>query len=186
MRTIKNIMAVSLLLLAGTGINAAAQPSGNPPAARGERSATLTVEERASRSADRMKELLDLNDKQYKKVYKLYLKTAKKMEKEQESEQGRGPGGPGGMGPGGSGAPGGARPRPDADNSEMPQRPEAPDNANGEGGRPGGPGGQGMGPGMGQATPDSATMEKMDKKLRKILSESQYKLWQEENARRWR
>ncbi|MGN0188475.1 MAG: hypothetical protein ACI395_03050 [Candidatus Cryptobacteroides sp.] len=154
----------------------------------------LSPEEKAARTADRMKEFLAITDKQYKKVYKLFLKDAK-IEEEQalshpfpeggrpqgdrpqggrpEGGPGRGgfDGGHGGFGPG-AGGPGGGFP-------------------GGQGGRDGfrgGPhGGQGgpqgeMGPRGGSPMPDVFSEEyiaKREKKLKGILKQEKYDRWRQ-------
>lgn len=135
---------------------------------KGQRPKVSTSKERAQRQADRLKDELKLSDKQYKKVYKAFLSQEKEMEgmMSQGNQGGQRPEGmggqpPQGMGPGGMGG----------------QRP------------------QGMGPGMGGQRPQNMdgqmpegmkdradkmknVREKTDKKLKQILSEDQYVLYQ--------
>lgn len=126
-------------------------------------------EKNAQRMTDRMKEELQLTDKQYKKIYKLNLKEQKKMFEAREE---------GGM----QRPPMGERPdrgdaRPFGDGGMGP-------GPNMAGGRPpmGGPGG----PGAPRMTRDSAeelrkAAASKEKKIKKILTEEQYAKWQEMN-----
>lgn len=162
------IIIASALLLPANGLFA--QPQGRPQS--GERPAPPKMkspEEIAKTEADLMKSELGLSDKQYKKIYKLI-----KKDHEYRQSQARMPfeggmppmgGGPGGMGgPGGGMMGGGMPPQGDMFNGPRPE---------------GGPGGPGMGPGMGPGE-DIITdeyLEEQDNKLKKILTEDQYRKW---------
>ncbi len=122
----------------------------------------------AEHKTKKMDEDLQLTDKQYKKVYKLFLS----VERSRNSgfsgmyppqggmpPMGGMPGGmrggmPGGMPPGGmmGGMPGGAPPQ-NFDGGQFPQRPP-------------------------MDVPDKSEEEKIEKKLRKILTEQQYDRWE--------
>lgn len=127
----------------------------------------LNPEKAARRQTDRMKEVLQLTDKQYKKIYKLNLKAQEELAESRV---------------------GGDMPAPGRDGN-MPPRP-------GNGGMPPMPGGggggfdMGGGPGMGGGRPDMVpsdreslaeqmqkNAQKREKKIKKILTEEQYAQW---------
>lgn len=117
----------------------------------------LTPEEKAGRTADRMKSELAISDRQYKKVYKLFLKDAK-IEEEQASSRPPREGG-----------------RPQG---------ERPEGGQGRGGFEGGQGGpQGeMGPRGGNPQTDVFSEEyiaKREKKLKRILKQEKYDSWRQ-------
>ncbi len=132
----------------------------------------ISPEAIAEHKAMKMDEDLELTEKQYKKVYKLFLNVERSrisnfsgMRPPQGGmpPMGGGPGGmmgggPGGMPPGGmmggmpGGMPGGAPPQ-NFGGGQFPQ-----------------------GPPMGM--PDNSEEEKIEKKLRKILTEQQYDRWE--------
>lgn len=164
-----------------------AQPADNPQGQRMEQRRVLSAKDIATRKTDMLREELGLSDKQYKKTYNLYRRQADKAiasmqggMRSERPEMGGGPGGPGGGGPGMHGGGGGRMP------GGMP-------GSGGHGGRP-----EGMGGGrphgeqagnMTQNAPrggrDIMSMyeepEKdiltREKKMKKILSNDQYRKW---------
>lgn len=137
-------------------------------------------EKAAKRQTDRMKEVLELTDKQYKKIYKLNLKEQKEL---LESRMGGGMPGPGR---------GGNMPQRSGNGGGMPQMPGGggggfdmgggfPDMGGGNDG--GFPQMDGERPGMSQSDRESRAeqmkknAEKREKKMKKILTEEQYAKW---------
>lgn len=125
-------------------------------------------EKAAQRRTDEMDKMLDLTEKQYKKIYKLFLKEEKEkvealMERHPEGMNGQPP--MGGRPPRGEGRPpmGGGMP-------------------------PQGGGFPGMGGNTDDMTPEERMkargeeiqkeLEKREKKIRKILTDEQYEIWQ--------
>lgn len=112
-------------------------------------------EKAAQRRTDEMDKMLDLTEKQYKKIYKLFLKEEKEkvealMERHPEGMNGQPPMG-GGMPPQGGGFPGMG-----GDMDDM--TPEERMKARGE--------------------EIQKEQEKREKKIRKILTDEQYEIWQ--------
>ena len=161
-KDMKKIIAFAGML--AVAFCAAAQPQGQaqfPP--RGEGQGPRPMENQAQMKADRMKQELQLTDKQYKKVLKVYQKEEKAMHPESEGGMQGGPGGmPGGMGgmQGGMGGPGGGQ-------------------MGGPGMGQGGQRPQGPPPGMQQLSEEEMEkiLAKKEKKLRKILSSEQFNAW---------
>lgn len=180
------MLASVSIIAAAEGQDSTARYSGpRPPHGRPEMLRHVSPEKKAEAKADRMQKTVDLSDKQYKKVYRLFLKTEKA--KSEDMSQRPPMGGPGGMrppmggpegmrppmggGPGMGHGPGG-RPdmlaqhgstgmredRPSPDGKDTLQMPELPSEEQIE------------------------AMQKEDRKLRKILSESQYEKWQRISA----
>ena len=124
--------------------------------------AQLTVEQRAHIMTDRMDRLLTLTDKQYQKIYKLNLKQVKEMEADSLFLGRRGMGfGPGfGPGPGGPGGPGNrAQFERDMSRAGREFKPLSPEQME-----------------QLKAAHEKSRL-KMDKKLRKILTDEQYGKW---------
>ena len=120
----------------------------------------------AQRETDRLKDVLDLTDKQYKKVYKLLLK------EQQEMFENRMPFPPNRPGMG-SFPPGGGN---------MPPMGEPGNLGNGAMGMPRPP--MGMdGPKKETAEEIEKRIEKKNKKMKKILTESQYTQWLDMNKK---
>lgn len=125
-------------------------------------------EKAAQRRTDEMDKMLDLTEKQYKKIYKLFLKEEKEkvealMERHPEGMNGQPPMGGrpprgGGRPPMGGGMPprGGDFPRMEGDRNDM--TPEERMKARGE--------------------EIQKEQEKREKKIRKILTDEQYEIWQ--------
>lgn len=118
-------------------------------------------EKAAQRRTDEMDKMLDLTEKQYKKIYKLFLKEEKEkvevlMERHPEGMNGQPP--MGGRPPMGGGMPprGGGFPRMGGDTDDM--TPEERMKARGE--------------------EIQKEQEKREKKIRKILTDEQYEIWQ--------
>lgn len=118
-------------------------------------------EKAAQRRTDEMDKMLNLSEKQYKKVYKLFLKEEKEkvealMERHPEGMNGQPP--MGGRPPRGGGMPprGGDFPRMEGDRNDM--TPEERMKARGE--------------------EIQKELEKREKKIRKILTDEQYEIWQ--------
>ena len=170
-------LAVLAVLSAGIATDLTAQPMAGPSEQhdslrrrRPPRHAPrLTPEEVARRQADRLKDSLLLTDKQYKKVYKLYLdEQEERAENRPTGPRGRSMGMGGGFQPmGGGGMPpqmeddGGFPPMTD---TERPQRPTEEER---------------------QAFMEARKKEaqerakKLDKKMKKILTDEQYVRWKE-------
>lgn len=162
------LFAICFLLCAGT-MALVAQPGGGPErrpdVGPDPQSATLEVSVR--NTLDRLKPLLDLSDKQYDKLYKLLMKEVRI----QSSMLRPVPPGPG-AGPGAG--PDGVRPH---SPGERAGRPTVPPHG-GPGMRPphgNGPAGDAIDPAQAEKM-----KQKMDKKIRKILSDEQYVLWDKE------
>lgn len=182
-RFILSFLAVCLIFCAGAAaLNA--QPGKRPggPAHRpgGPHDVELQSPEVSARNTlDRLKTVLNLTDKQYDKLYRLFLKEARMKEQMLRPV----PPGPGaGFGPD-FGEDGADFPR------EHMRRPAAPPHG-GPGMRPphgngpaggGGPAG-GNGPAGGWTDPAQIEkmQQKMDRKVRKILSDEQYIIWNKE------
>lgn len=124
-------------------------------------------EKAAQRRTDEMDKMLDLTEKQYKKIYKLFLKEEKEkvealMERHPEGLNGQHP--MGGRSPRGEG-------RPPMGLGRPPQG----------GGFPGMGGDDGMTPEerrKAHAEEVQKEQEKREKKIRKILTDEQYAIWQ--------
>lgn len=152
----KKTLFTLLVLLSGSLITVAAQDSER----KGPRE-RLSPEMTARRKTEQMDKLLQLTEKQFKKVFKLNLKEAKSFEPQQQN------------------APDSRRPLMRGDRNDFSGRPpmngERPPmgNFNGEGPmrqRPESP-----------KTPEELKKEaqKQEKKLKKILTDQQYAVWQE-------
>lgn len=126
----------------------------------------------AQEYTDSLTEQLGLDEKQAKKVYKIYLEKAKKEESSMPSGFGSGmrrPSGPpsggrGGMGGGPGGGMGGMRP-PGGGGGQFPSMDQAPS--------------ENMPRGTMTNGESEKDREKREKKMKKILTENQYELWQE-------
>ena len=125
-------------------------------------------EKAAQRRTDEMDKMLDLTEKQYKKIYKLFLKEEKERV---EALMERHPGGMNGQPPMGG--------RPPRGEGRPPM---------GGGMPPQGGGFPGMGEDADEMTPEERMkahveeiqkeQEKREKKIRKILTDEQYEIWQ--------
>lgn len=160
-------MACSLVLLcAPMGANATTRF--DEPQEKVQQKEVPNPEKAAQRRTDEMDKMLDLTEKQYKKIYKLFLKEEKEkvealMERHPEGRSGQPP--MGGRPPRGEGRPpmGGGMP-------------------------PQGGGFPGMGGDTDDMTPEERMkargeeiqkeQEKWEKKIRKILTDEQYEIWQ--------
>lgn len=165
-----------LLFMCAVALPALAQNEGRPQPQ--DLREMPTPEKIARGIADKMKATVGLSDKQYNKVYKLYYKTEKKLASSQSGNQ-NGPRPPMGMGGGmppqggfgggdfGGGDFGGMPPQggfgPGADDDDS--FGERSDKANDS------------------MAKREAAMQKLDKKLKKILSEQQYTSWKEIQAK---
>ncbi len=124
-------------------------------------------EKNAQRRAGEMKKALNLTDKQYNKIYKLYYKSEKKLSQSSSSNNRMGSrmgmGGPGGGMGGNMSAPsqdGSNGKRPAMDETAMKEQMEKIEKQK------------------------TAAQEKINKKMKKILSEDQYSSWQEMEQKR--
>ena len=147
-----------------------------------------SAKQMAEAQAKRLEKELQLTEKQYKQVYSLYLEEQKLRESLMSSgpmggmPEGAGPGGPG-MGRPGMGGPGMGNPGmggPGMGNQGGPVM-----------GRPGGDGKK-MGPPNGMpamadienSTEMQQFQQKKEKKMRKILTEQQYSIWEAQELQR--
>lgn len=124
----------------------------------------------ATQMTDRMKESLQLNEKQYKKIYKLNLKEQKeRFTNSQNSDQRRPP--MRGEGPemGGQRSPRSEGRPPVMGNGSFPDQMNPPSQTRGDSGN-------------NQAESLQKAAEAKEKKIKKILSTSQYEKWQTEQA----
>ena len=126
-----------------------------------------STEKKAEMRAGKMKETLDLSEKQYNKLFKLFKKTEKSLLKARQQNTVP-PGGPGMM------MPQGGRPMPEGGNI----RPETGYIEKGPGMRPAPEAGKF--PGMPAASgKEISVIRKENAKIRKILTEEQFAKWEE-------
>lgn len=178
------MLACATVICCGVAAAQGGESEGFPPEHQEghRRPERLSPEQQARMIVDRMDSLLCLSGKQYDKLYKLHLRHVRQMESERKEGDGERAGG----GPGGPGGPGGNP----GSGGNPPSR-----GGMGQGGHGGPPsGGAGRpphdmssgGPGQMQnhKAGDDAQKEKLNKKIRKILTDGQYAVWEGEEIRR--
>lgn len=160
LRNIRLVLLCMGMALGSLNVVQAQEVAGNAPARKQELPREVPNPEKiAQKETDRLKKELGLTDKQYKKVYKLLLKEQRELFEERMPV-------PGTEGPG-------RGPRPPREGGMPPM---------GGGMMPGGEGGMhrppvGAGPKAEKAEDMQKRIEKKNKKMKKILNESQYDQW---------